>query len=82
MLIYNEEHQRTARGVCEDVIHRIRESGSVEQVNEKGWLALGHIQAFYAIKAVTVEEHCQLIVDLAAAEVQRIVDLKQSLVES
>ena len=79
MQIYTEEHQRTARRVCEDVIHRIREAGSVEQVNEKGWLALGHIQAFCAIKAVTVEEHCQLTEDLAAAEVQRIVDLGRPL---
>jgi len=78
MPIYTEEERRRARQVCEKEINRIREAQTSEQVNERGWLALGYIQAVYALEAVKVGEHCQLIKELAATEVQSLIKLRET----
>lgn len=70
MPVYTEDDRRRVRENCESEIQQIREARTTEQVNEKAWLALGYIQAIYAMKAVRVGEHCQLIKDLAATEVE------------
>lgn len=76
MPLYTEEDRVKARHICDVEIRRIRGARTPEQVNEKGWLALGCIQAVYELEAVSVEEHCQLIKELAAAEVQRLAELR------
>jgi hypothetical protein len=76
MPLYTEEDRVKARQICNVEISRIREALTPEQVNEKGWVALGCIQGIYALRAVSIAAHCQLIKDLAAAEVQRLVDLR------
>lgn len=70
MPIYTEEERCNVRRICENEIDRIREARTAEQIDEKGCLALGHIQAFYAMEALRVADHCQLIKDLAATEVE------------
>ncbi|SAM32902.1 hypothetical protein [Pseudomonas sp. 1 R 17] len=76
MPLYTEEDRAKARHICNAEISHIREASTPGQVNERGWLALGYIQGIYELEAVSVAEHCQLIKDLADAEVQRLADLK------
>lgn len=76
MPLYTDEDRVKARHICDVEISRIRDARTPEQVNEKGWLALGCIQGMYALRAVSIADHCQLIKDLAAAEVQRLADLR------
>lgn len=76
MPLYTEEDRVKARHICDVEISRIREACTPDQVNENGWLALGYIQGIYALKAVSIAEHCQLIKKLAAAEAQRLADLR------
>lgn len=76
MPFYTEEDRVKARHICDVEIGRIREARTPAQVNEKGWLALGCIQGIYELEAVSVAEHCQLIKELAAVEVQRLADLR------
>ena len=69
---YTKEERAKARHICDAEISHIREASTSEQVNERGWLALGCIQGIYELEAVSVAEHSQFIKDLAAAEVQRL----------
>lgn len=73
---YTEEERVKALHICNAEISHIREASTPEQVNDRGWLALGCIQGIYELEAVSVDEHAQFIKDLAAAEVQRLADLK------
>lgn len=75
MLEYSEEDRAKARQICNLEIHRIQEAHTAEQINEKGWLALGCIQGVYALGAVSVDEHCHFMKELAAAEVRRLTEL-------
>jgi hypothetical protein len=72
---YSEDDRAKARQICSLEMHRIQEAQTAEQINEKGWLALGCIQGVYAAGAVSVDEHCQFIKELAAAEVRRLTEL-------
>jgi hypothetical protein len=72
---YAEDDRAKARQICSLEIHRIQEAHTAEQINEKGRLALGCIQGFYSLGAVSVDDHCQFIKELAAAEVRRLTEL-------
>ena len=76
MTLYTEEDRLKAHRICEAEVSHILEAHTPEQVNERGWLALGCIQGMYAMEAVSIAEHCQFIKDLAAAEVQRLAELR------
>jgi hypothetical protein len=76
MPLYTEEDRVKARHICDIEISHIREASTPKQVDERGWLALGCIQGMYALEAVSIAEHCQFIKDLAAAEAQRLAELR------
>jgi hypothetical protein len=76
MPVYSEDDRAKARQICSLEIRRIQEALTEEQVNENGWLALGCIQGVYALGAVGVDDHCQFIKELAAAEVRRLTELR------
>lgn len=78
MPTYTEADLSRARSICTEVINRIADAHSAEQVDEKGWLALGHIQALYAMETLSANEHCQLIKDLACMEVHCIARLRST----